>query len=229
MNRLPTDYDPHTAGIGYLTWDEWARFTRAVHNARTHVTWWRIAGHIKTSDSDELRTRSSDPTIPLPPTWLAAEEITNLLQEINHWPTLEDVAHHGPEFAVALTREVETAMHKWPLSDRPHKVQFLRCCTCQQATLKYYPPQPTDPGNPDSITVPARTPDTPEGFTAVADILDVTVKCTNCHTVEDSKNFAHDAALIQQENEIAKQRRLGDRGRRRRKSEPDNTDGVQVG
>lgn len=204
MKDSELTYDPAAGTVGLLTYPEYERFTRAVTDALKHIPWWRIAGQLSAGDADEYKPRSSDPTIPLPATWLAAEEISNLLQEINHWETLEDVARFGHEFALTITREVETAMHKWPMEDRPHKVQFLRCRECQQVSLKYYPPKSAG--------------------------SDMTIKCTNpnCRAIEDPRNFAHDAALIQEENEIAK-RRLGDRKRRTSKSEPHETDGVLVG
>lgn len=180
-----TQYDPDAGGVGYLTWTEYERFTRAVDNAITHTRWWRLAGHIRTGDPDEHRTRSNDPTIPLPATWLAAEEISNLLQEINHWPTLEDVAKFGHELALMLTREVETAMHKWPMEDRPHKVRHLKCRTCGEPALRYYPPKAAG--------------------------TDITVKCTSCKAVEDPQMFEHDILLIRLEAERAKT--LADRRR----------------
>jgi hypothetical protein len=193
---LTYEIDPNEGSVGLLTVAEFDRFTRAITNARKHVAWWRIAGHIKSGDDDELRARSNEPTIPLYATWLAAEEITNLLQEINHWDTPKDVAKFGHEFALLLTREVEIA------EDKPHKVRFLRCRACQQMTLKYYPPR--------------------------AGGADITVKCTNCRAVEDPMNFAIDAALIAEENEIAK-RRVGSSKRRTRKSGSVDQNGLQVG
>jgi len=182
-------YDPNAGGVGLLTWDQYERFTRAVDDAQKHVPWWRIAGNITSGDPDEHRTRSSDPKIPLPATWLAAEEITNLLEEINQWSTLEDVAKFGHEFALQLTREVETAMHKWPISDRPHKVRHLQCRTCQRPTLKYYPPRIAGG--------------------------DITVRCTesDCRAIEDPRMFEHDALLIVLEAERAKTLGNGRRGR----------------
>lgn len=228
MKDADLTYTDDENTIGLLTVVEFDRFTRAVNDARNHVSWWRIAGHIKSGDEDELSVRSSDPTIPLHATWLAAEEITNLLNEINQWATLEDVAKFGHEFALLITREVETAMHKWPMEDRPHKVRFLRCRSCQLMTLKYYPPRLSTPGNALSEPVPVNHPHTPKGHKAVTDLIPVTVKCTNCKAVEDPMNFAIDAALIVEENEIAK-RRLGDRKRRPRTGEPVEINGVPVG
>jgi hypothetical protein len=228
MRDAELTQDPMHGFIGLLTWDEFDKFTRAIDNARTHIGWWRIAGHLRARDSDELHVRSADPTIPLPGTWLAAEEISNLLQEINQWETLEDVAKFGHEFALLITREVETAMAKWPMSDRPHKVKFLRCRVCQLVTLKYYPPKLTTPSHRDAMPVTVYDPATRHEGVTVTDVIDVTVKCTNCHAVEDSANFSIDAALIHQENEIAKQR-LGNGKRRASEGEPGSVDGVPVG
>lgn len=228
MKDADLTYGPDDGNVGYLTADEFDKFTRAVANAQKHIAWWRIAGHIKSGDEDELNVRSSDPTIPLYATWLAAEEITNLLQEINHWGTLEDVAKFGHEFALLITREVETAMHKWPMEDRPHKVRFLRCRACQQMTLKYYPPRLSVQSNANSEPVPMNHLHTPAGSKAFTDVITVTVKCTNCRAIEDPMNFAIDAALILEENENAK-RRLGKGKRSTPEGEPGQVDGVQVG
>jgi len=228
MKDAELTLDHEEGMVGYLTTTEFDKFTRAIDNARTHIGWWRIAGHLRARDADELQTRSSDPMIPLPGTWLAAEEISNLLQEINQWPTLEDVAANGYEFALLITREVEAAMAKWPMSDRPHKVKFLRCRACQLVTLKYYPPKLTSPTHRDAMPVEVYDRTRPTGGTTVTDVIDVTVKCTNCHKVEDSANFSIDAALIHQENEIAKQR-VGNSKRRTGASEPTPEDDLRVG
>lgn len=249
------DYDPNAGGVGFLTFDEYDRFVRAVGNARSHVAWWRIAGHIRLGDAEEHKSRSSDPMIPLPATWLAAEEIGNLLLELNTVPTLADAAHRLPEIAMLLTREVETAMAKWPMSDRPHKVRYLRCRACQQQTLKYYPPNlkgPTDAQHVDAqvrqqsgavraqpeadvrptlvkgktVYVPVERPAT----VGTIVLLDVTVKCTNkeCGSVEDHAMFERDALLIEQEAKRGSRGRLGDGDRGTGPGEQVQGDGVQV-
>lgn len=258
MNDDNTEYDPAEGGVGYLTWDEFDRLGRAVKNAHKHVAWWRIAGHIKLGDSEEHRPRSSDPTIPLPATWLAAEEISRLLGELNGWPTLEDAANtlDGQFFATLLIREVETAMAKWPMSDRPHKVRFLRCRACQQQTLKYYPPNRGERRDADHVFPQMRYQDgavreTPEpdlrpvlergrtvyipvehpatvGRTA---LLDVTVKCTNpeCRAVEDPAMFERDALLIRLEAERGSGKRLDTAGGRPSEGEQIQADDLPVG
>lgn len=225
---LEADYDPNAGGVGFLTFDEYDRLVRAVGHARTHVAWWRIAGHIKLGDPEEHRTRSSDPMIPLPATWLAAEEVTRLLGELNAWPTLEDAVNtlDGQFFATLLTGEVETAMAKWPMSDRPHKVRYLRCRACQQQTLKYFPPVlkgPTDAAT-TSVIVHDR------GMFGRLELPDVTVKCTNkeCRAVEDPAMFERDALLIKLEAERGSRGRMGDGDRGTGPGEQVQGDGLQV-
>lgn len=209
---LEADYDPIAGGVGFLTFDEYDRLVRAVGHARTHVPWWRIAGHIRLGDAEEHKSRSSDPMIPLPATWLAAEEIGNLLLELNSVPTLEDAAKQLPEIAMTLTREVETAMAKWPMSDRPHKVRYLRCRACQQQTLKYYPPNVRGPKDADRIDVQVKVQPR-SADTETAEIVDLAVKCTNkeCGAVESPAMFERDALLIRLEADRAKT--MGDRRR----------------
>lgn len=252
---LEADYDPLAGGVGFLTFDEYDRLVRAVGHARTHVAWWRIAGHIRLGDAEEHKPRASDPMIPLPATWLAAEEISNLLLEINTVPTLEDAAKRLPEIAMTLTREVETAMAKWPMSDRPHKVRYLRCRACQQQTLKYFPPNLSGPVDAQRVEAQARygagavrplaqadvRPTLERGKTVyvaverpatvgTVSLLDVTVKCTNkeCGAVEDHVMFERDALLIEQEAKRGSRGRMGDGDRGTSPSEQVSGDGVQV-
>ena len=187
-------------GIGYMTWEQFERFRDAVNDSRRLIPWLRVAGYIRSGDHDELKHRSTDRPLGLPPTWLAAEEITNLLQEINQWPELEDVATHGSEFAFMLTKEVETAAARWPLEDKSHSIQYMRCQACQLMTLRYYPPK----------TAKDR----------------ITVKCKTCRAVMDEDMFSFAAALIESENNA---RRLGHDRRGRDESAPSETDNLPVG
>ena len=129
-------------GVGYLTWDEFERFRTAVHQSLIVVPWFRVAGHIK-GQQEEVRAASSHYPLGLHPTWLAAEEISRLSLELRHWPNLEDAASddYGRTVAMQFTREVETALHKWPVEDKPHKVRHLRCQKCAGETITYNPPR----------------------------------------------------------------------------------------
>jgi hypothetical protein len=200
-------------GIGFLTWDQFDRFRRAMENSRKYIPWLRVAGYITSgSDPDEFRVSGghrTDIPLGLPATWLAAEEIASLLEEVGKWATHEDVATFGHEFALQLTSEVETAVARWPLSDRTHKVKFFRCMSCDQATLKFYPP-------------------TIHGSV----IRDTAIKCTDkaCRAVMDEIMFARMAVLIEAEQEEIRERakRLAAGKRSAGKGESEPGDGVPV-
>jgi len=233
-----TDYDPAAGGVGYLTWDEFDRLTRAWVTAIKHLPWWWVAGQIRGGDADEMRHRSTEPSLPIPATWLAAHEITRLMQELNQWPELEDAAHddYGADIAKLLTREVQTAAAKWPLSDRSHKVQHFRCQACQQLTLRYLPPTDKAPKDARMVDVrsriaPGAVRENPETFTrwVLAEdgkksipvpvvaartvrqvtVADVVVRCTDkaCGAVMDSQMFELAVAVIRQEWEVRNAKR----------------------
>lgn len=177
---------PPSENVGYLSYSQFDRFRWAVHNSRNLVPWLRIAGYIRGGDVDELKHRTSDRPLGLPPTWIAAEEISRLSNELNPYPELEDAAHdqYGAWIAWEFTREVETASHKWPYEDRPHNVRYLGCPACEAPALRYAPPQ--------------------HGGGQVE------VKCRACFTVIDEQLFATLARRAEIEHE---QRRLGERER----------------
>lgn len=207
------EYDPNAGGVGYLTWAEFDRFRNAVDNARQYVPWLRVAGYIKIgADPDEWFNKTShrvNMPLGLPPAWLAAEEITSLLGEINQWPDLEDVAKKGSEFALLLTREVETAMARWPMSDRAHAVKFFRCQACNQMTLRYYPPR----------------------FVGEA-LIDSVVKCTDktCRAIVDETMFTRMAVIAEMEEKEKRERvkRLASGKRSAGESEPESGDDLPV-
>jgi hypothetical protein len=195
-DALPDD------GVGYLTWDEFERFRSAVHKTRRLVPWLRIAGYISTGDHDEMKHRSVERPLGLPATWLAAEEITSLLNEINQWAELEDVATYGHEFAWQLTKEVETADARWPQEDKSHTVKIMRCGACDRLSLRYHPPR----SEGERITVRCREKD--------------------CRAVMDEDMFSFAAALIESENNA---KRLGNARRGPESGSKVQTDGLQVG
>lgn len=127
--------------VGYLTWEQFDRFQQAVHKSLEVVPWLRVAGYIR-GEVEEIRSASANHPLGLPPTWLAAEEITRLSTELRHWPNLEDAAadDFGKDIAKQFTREVETALHRWPTEDKPHKVRHVRCQVCAGETIQYDPP-----------------------------------------------------------------------------------------
>lgn len=187
--------------VGYMTTHQFDRFRNAVNETRNLVPWLRVAGYIRSgTDPDELRHRSSDHPLGLPPTWLAAEEISRLLQELNQYGELEDAANdeHGAWIGWELTREVETAGHKWPYQDKPHKVKFVRCDSCRMMTLNMMPPK--------------------NGR--------VILKCSECRAVMSEADFAQTSYLLEMEEH---ERRLGDRRAGRGKSAKVEEDDLAVG
>lgn len=171
-------------GIGYLTYEEFERFEKAVNESARISTWLHVAGHINTSELDVKVQSSRIGYANLHETWLCGEEIDRLIQELQPYPTLEDAANDswGQELARLLIREIDTAKHRWPMSEKPHRIRYMRCQTCHQQSLKYYPPQ-LDP-----------------------DKREVLVKCTidSCRAVMDHNMFSFAAALIEHENRTAK-------------------------
>ena len=160
--------------VGYLTWDEFERFRDAVHEFPKVVPWFRVAGHIK-GQQEEIRAASSNYPLGLHPTWLAAEELTRLSRELQYWDNLEDIAadDYGHTVAMQFTRELETALHKWPIEDKPHKVRHLRCQSCAGETIKYTPPK--------GIWLPVR------------------IECTECGHRLTEEEFKLLAALVAEE------------------------------
>lgn len=207
------EYDPDAGTVGYLTWDEWDRLTRAWTTAHKHLPWWWVAGHVRGGDADELKSRRKENPLPLPATWLAAHEITRLMQELNSWPELEDAAHDkdGAELALLLIREVQTAEAKWPMSDRSHRVTYFRCQACQQMTLKYLPPNDRPRKDAPEVTVMRRGAD---GVKREVTLLDVVVRCTDkgCNAVMDQKMFELAVAVILEEQRLKDAKRRVDSG-----------------
>lgn len=128
--------------FGYLTTAQWRSFQWAVHYSLRLVPWLYAAGNYSINDPDEARSKSVDVPLGMPATMLAAIEIERLSRELGEWDNLEDIANDvfGAEIAKQFTREVQTAAHRWPFEDTPHKVEHLRCQTCSGETLRYSPP-----------------------------------------------------------------------------------------
>lgn len=205
-----TDYDPIDGGIGYLTFDEWDRFLNAWSTALKLLPWWWVAGHIRGGDIDELRVRSSETPIGLPATYLAADEITSLMHELNGWKDLEDAARDnlGHYLISQLTSCVETAAAKWPISDRNHRVKYFRCQACDQQSLKYYPPNVGQRKDAPMVGVKIRT----GGRVVTAELMDVVVRCTNesCNAVMDHAMFERAAVMVAYEQELRSGKRRVD-------------------
>ena len=177
--------------VGYLTWAQFQRVGKAVSTGLMHVSWWRVAGYLKPgNDPDEFRgsrVKASSLPLGLPATWLAADEVTRLLNELNRWRELEDAANDvgGADMCMLLVNEVETAAAKWPIEDKPHEVKFFRCTACNLMTLKYFPPEITG-----------------------RELVDSKVKCMNktCNAIVDELMFARMAFVIEAEQKAKDER-----------------------
>ncbi len=204
MTYHPNDHPEE--GIGYYTVEQFDRLRNAVNTARRLVPWLRIAGYIRGESSERVHT-TRDGHIGLPPTWLAAEEITRLLTELNAWPELHHAVNdeYGAWVAWEFTRETETANARWPLEDRTHRVRHMRCTVCSALTLRYHPPRHAE----DRVIVRCSDP--------------------SCRAVMDEAMFAFATHIIEQENQEREQQRLGQARRRRGARREGQADDLPVG
>lgn len=160
--------------VGYLTYEEFHRFRRAVDRSLIAVPWFRAAGYIKGA-TEEVRAASSNHPLGLPPTWIAAEEIERLSAELRYWPNLEDAANdtYGADTARAFTREVEAALARWPIEDKPRRVRHIRCQQCAGETIRFQPP--------------------------AYDGDEVHIVCTDCHHTLTEEEFSTLLTLVTEE------------------------------
>lgn len=129
--------------VGYLSIKEWNRARWAAEYALKFLPWLRIAGYVRFEVEDVRVDSSGGAGIGIPPTKLAYIEINRLLGELNRWTELEDAANDmlGQFLLASLGREMSTAVARWPMEDRPHRVDAMRCGGCEQLTLTYRPPR----------------------------------------------------------------------------------------
>lgn len=139
------DHTGHaTEGVGYLDMREYNRFVWAWAKGGEIASWLYSAGNLNTTGETDVRVDSSaTASINLPATWLAADEITRILQQLNRFPEPEDAANDkiGASLALDLGRAVSAADHNWPREQKPHLVTHMRCGGCEQLTLKFRPPR----------------------------------------------------------------------------------------
>lgn len=130
-------------GVGYVDAKDWARSQWANGYSLKFLPWLRIAGYVS-FEVENIRVDSSGgASIGIPATKLSYMEIARILGVLNQWADLEAAAHdkEGQFFVVLLGSEMATAVARWPMEDKPHKVSALRCGGCQQLTLTYRPPR----------------------------------------------------------------------------------------
>lgn len=137
--------EPHhlaQEGVGYLNMREYNRARWALEYQRTFCTWLRIAGYISFDEQVPVQA-SQHGHIGIPATKLAYLEIQRLVHELQPFADIDAAAHdpYGAEIANQLGREVQTAVYRWPMEDKPHKINLLRCGGCGMLTLMYRPPR----------------------------------------------------------------------------------------
>lgn len=177
-------------GVGYLEirYYNLARWAwEQSHPAHPFMRWLRIAGYVSFAPEDVRVQSSGDGHIGIPATKLAYDEILRLSGELNKWAGVDEAAHDqfGAFLLTMLGEEVSTAAHRWPMEDKPHKVEAMRCGGCGMLTLTYRPPR----WEGDNIRV-----DCPCGY------------------VLEDDGFAWAVEMIEKEEH---ERRLGERKRRR--------------
>ena len=168
--------------FGYLTTAQWRAFQWAVSYSFVLVPFLRSAGNYSIS-VDEGRTAMTEPALGMPATQIAAIEIERLANELRYWGDLEDIANdvEGWSVAVDFTREVQTAAHRWPMEDKPHQVEDVRCTHCGLIALVYRPPQV--PGD------------------------ETVVRCEECGEAEGDREFAERLKLMRAEMELLRRSR----------------------
>lgn len=129
--------------FGYLTAQEFARARWAYDYAVKFLPWLRVAGYVSFEAEDVRVDSSGGSPIGIPGTKLAYIEISRILVELNVWASVEVAAQdeHGADMLRLLGREMGTAVHRWPMEERPHKIVDMRCGGCGLLTLMYRPPR----------------------------------------------------------------------------------------
>lgn len=162
-------------GVGYLDMREFRKAQWAYdmsHPASPFMEWLKSAGQVSFTVEDIRVSGSSDPSIPIPATTLAYDEITRVSNELNQWPGVEEAAgdKFGASLLIDLGREVSTAVHRWPMEDKPHRITELMCGQCQQMTLVFRPPR--FEGDEQIVDCPCGYRLTQEEFAMVTDMVE---------------------------------------------------------
>lgn len=139
------DHTGHSLdGVGYLDQQEWARFLWAWGAAGPLASWLYTAGNFNAgTELIERVDSSSAPTINLPATYLAADEINRHLLAINRFSEPEQVANDkiGAHHAIELGRCTSIADRRWPREERPHRISVMTCGGCDQLSMTFRPPR----------------------------------------------------------------------------------------
>lgn len=160
-------------GVGHLTMREFNKARWAYeqsHPASPFMQWLRTAGNVSFAVEDIRVDSATSPGIPIPATKLAHDEIARISSELNKWPGVEEAAHDkfGASLLIDLGREVGTAAHRWPMEDKPRRIQELMCGECEQFTLVVRPPR--FEGDHSIVTCPCGYRMTMEEFEQLVDM-----------------------------------------------------------
>ena len=161
-------------GVGYLDMRDYnkARWAYELsHPASPFMQWLLIAGNVSFAVEDIRVDSGSAPSIPIPATKLAHDEISRISVELNKWAGVDEAAcdKFGASLLLDLGREVGTAAHRWPMEDKPRRVRELMCGECEQFTLVVRPPR--FEGDHSIVTCPCGYRMTMEEFEQLVDMF----------------------------------------------------------
>ena len=129
--------------VGYLEQRDWNKARWAYDYADKFLPWLDVAGYVSFDADVGTVDTSASAGLGIPATSLMADEIRRLIREIDRWPYLETAARDifGASLMLDLGREMTTAVHRWPMEDKPRQIQELMCGECEQFTLTVRPPR----------------------------------------------------------------------------------------
>lgn len=138
--------DRPEGGIGYLEMREYNKARWAYdlqHPTSAVMQWLREAGNVSCASEDVRVEARSSPGIPIQVTKLANDEIQRIPKKLIKWADVEAAASDkfGASLLIVLGREVNTAMHRWSMEDKPRRFRELMCGEYEQFTLVVSPPR----------------------------------------------------------------------------------------
>lgn len=167
-------YHLASEGVGYLEMRDFNRARWAYemsHPASPFMEWLQTAGNVSFAVEDIRVDGSAEAALPIPASKLAWEEITRISNELNKWAGVEEAAHDkfGASLLLDLGREVATAVHRWPMEEKPHRITELICGQCDQMTLVFKPPR--FEGDEQIVQCPCGFRVTQEEFEQITEML----------------------------------------------------------
>lgn len=129
--------------VGYLEHSEWKKARWAYDYADKFLPWLDSAGYVNFTGGGERVDSSSSNPVGVPATAVAADTIRRLITEIDRWPYMETAAKDkiGASRMIDLGREMASAVHRWPMEEKPRKITVMTCGGCDKLTLASKPPR----------------------------------------------------------------------------------------